>query len=412
MRISTQQIFTNAVSQMQQGQSELAQTQERIASGKQLLRPSDDPVAAAQILKLEREISRSDKFDGNIDVSQRRLQLEELTLNQIDTAADRLRELTVQAGSATLSSADRSSIANEVSGLQDMMLSLMNTQDVQGEYLFAGSQGGTQPFVRNNDGSFSYQGDDNQRFIQIGAELQIASTDAGAELFQVIADDIGVRPLGAAADVAALSVSVTDPSDGVFQAFSELNGDVTLNITNISAGVPGSYDYQLLDSAGNSLTGPTTAAVGTPVEFGGLSFDYTGSVPAADLGPVKLRAQQDQHSLLQTAETLITALQTPITDQASRDAFRATLVKVGDELDVAKEGSLKAITQLGSRLNTLDSAREVNADFKLFTETTLSQLEDLDYAAAISEFSLQELALQASQATFSRVSSLSLFNYL
>ena len=664
MRVSTQQIFNNAIAQMQKGQTNLAMTQERIASGKDMLRPSDDPIAAAQILKLERELARTDTFTENIGASERRLSQEELTLGSIDTAADRMKELTIQAGSITLTDADRKILAAELRQLQGSMLSLMNTKDVQGEYLYSGGLGHTQPFVQNGNGSFSYQGDDGQRFIQVGSELQIASSDSGRDAFVVIPDDIQVQLLGR--DTSLITAPTftdagADTVGAVYSAFSETAGDVEVVVRKIPGSNVGEYHYSILDSSGSAITAgdppvlqqdilfDTTDATADTVTFGGLTFDIgalsaasidvekqTGTTPdprvisneqvldtttyqafveaygsdinvattltsnagaaqydfvltnasgtaiTAPAGPpvitvtpalstitqptqvtisgdgtaflsftvtpftdaadptnnlltddtalavnisndpgslitgaaltdatttdystfaaangnvdvifrnnggtleydiqdgtatsviggfaalgagnlavpqmgidltvdaaavalalpnpgdttaggseialgaqvdtilsgqanVTIRATEGHHSLLQTAEELIAVLETPVVDDVTRTALSTALAKTLEELDIAKEGNLQVRTQLGARTNSLETAREVNADFKLFTESALSQLQDLDYAAAIAEFSLQEMALQASQATFARVNSLSLFNFL
>ncbi len=537
MRVSTQQIFNNAVSQMQKSQTSLAQTQERIATGKELLRPSDDPVAAAQILKLEREVSRTEKFEDNITATERRLQLEETTLDQIDTAIDRLKELTIQAGNGTLSDADRKTIAENVRQVQDSILSLMNTRDAQGEYLFSGSQGTTQPYIQNGDGSFSYQGDDGQRVIQVGPELQVPSSDSGRSIFEVVTDDVTISTRGESTNRASLvtGISVTDsdkleaftaqsgnltaavkvgiggaftyslrdssgaavsgsvngatdapldnlafatsPADtlslnglefsvnelpalggfndtrlsvGVYQGaapnevnstrainptmlssgdqyaqFAAVQGDLSVNFFDDGLGNPNSLTYTVTSEAGNTLVGATVYVPGSSdtitmqdggandlfsVKINGAQADST-SVTLRAQAEVDLQADQGHHSVLQTTQELITALETPITDSASRDALNKAVAKANEELVIAKEGNLQAQTMLGGRQNSLNTAKEVNADFKLFTQTALSQIQDLDYAAAISEFSLQEMALQASQATFTRVSSLSLFNF-
>ncbi|WP_207062411.1 flagellar hook-associated protein FlgL [Motiliproteus sp. SC1-56] len=407
MRISTLQTFNNAVDQMQQNQTRLAELQQQISSGKKLLRPSDDPIAAAQILKLNREVARLDKFEDNIDVTNRRLQLEELTLDQINTATDRIRELTIQAGNGTLTNEDRGFLAAEVRQLQDQIMGLMNTQDASGEYLFAGSLGFEKPFTRNGDNTFSYNGDDGQRFIQVAPEFSVASTDSGRSAFQVIPDEIGVGVLGAAGDVANVAVSVTDPDDGTFAAFSEANGDLVVEFSNVTGT---SYDYKVYDTATprNELVSVTGAVPGVPETFGGLTLDYTGSSDAT----VTLRAEQSRHSILTTAEELITALETPISSDLERDEYFAALDRVFEGLDISQTANIQLRTELGARQNSVESSADANADLKLFTESALSQLEDLDYAEALSEFALQETALQAAQSTFARVSQLSLFNFL
>src|SRR5690606_14481013 len=84
----------------------------------------------------------------------------------------------------SLSAEDRQSIAAELSEREDELLSLMNTRNARGEYLFSGFQGKTQPFVRGADGGYSYQGDEGQRKLQIASSLSIPISDSGKSIFQ------------------------------------------------------------------------------------------------------------------------------------------------------------------------------------------------------------------------------------
>src|SRR5690554_1785290 len=187
MRISTVQIFTNNVDNISKANNDLFRTQQQIATGKRVLQPSDDPLASAQIIKLKKEVARNDQFQGNIDVSRRRLELEEITLDQLNNINIRLREISIQAGSTVLSAADRQTLATEVEEMTKQMLGLMNTKDVQGEYLFSGYQGEQKTYEYNQDSKrYQFMGDDGRRMIQIGPDNRIASTDSGLELFEKI----------------------------------------------------------------------------------------------------------------------------------------------------------------------------------------------------------------------------------
>ncbi|MDR9467974.1 flagellar hook-associated protein FlgL [Marinospirillum sp.] len=91
-----------------------------------------------------------------------------------------------------------------------------------------------------------------------------------------------------------------------------------------------------------------------------------------------------------------------------KEAIRASM----DNIDIAFEQLSQTRSQIGSRQNTLEAVKTSNEDFELFAKKSLSELEDLDYAEAISRFHQQQMSLQAGQQAFSRVSGLSLFNYL
>jgi len=148
MRISTSQVFLSNLDNLTRTNTELFKTQQQLSTGKKVLQPSDDPLAAAQIIKLKKEVARNDQFQGNIDVSRRRLELEEIALDQLNNINIRLREITIQAGNGVLSAADRESLATEVDEMTQQMLGLMNTKDAQGEYLFAGFKGGDAAYVK------------------------------------------------------------------------------------------------------------------------------------------------------------------------------------------------------------------------------------------------------------------------
>ena len=83
-----------------------------------------------------------------------------------------------------------------------------------------------------------------------------------------------------------------------------------------------------------------------------------------------------------------------------------------EQFKVANERVLTAQTAIGSRSSSLEEQLNTNLDFELFTKTTLSSIQDLDYTEAITQLRLEEVILQASQATFTRVANLSLFDHL
>ncbi|MFT6916784.1 MAG: flagellar hook-associated protein 3 FlgL [Motiliproteus sp.] len=431
MRISTQQIYNSGVSNMQTGQSALAKTQEQISTGKNLNRPSDDPVAAAQILKLRREISAGDTYTDNISVSQRRLEQEETVVSQVKDASDRIKELALQGSNGTLTDQNRIGIADEIEQVQQFMLGLMNTRDVQGEFLFGGARGDVQPFDQDD---FSYAGDNEVRFIQTGPAAQVQSTDTGRAVFQVIPSKMDLqllnKPDGVEVSIQP-STSVGTVTD--FQQYVEENGnqDLTLVITGAVAADtadPSTADYQpatytVTNGAGTSWTGeidPLNTGASLEVDLTELGLDLELAPPAdpvifgttPESTSTAIRPEQSKHSILTSTQTLIDALRTPLANEDARSTFTATMAEGMDEVVVAQDRMIQTQAQLGGRMVTLQNQQAVNEDFSIQTQAALSVLEDLDYSEAISRFSFQEVALQAAQQTFSRVSQLSLFNYL
>jgi flagellar hook-associated protein 3 FlgL len=93
------------------------------------------------------------------------------------------RVLAVSAGNPTLSAANLQAMATELRGRYQELLGMANSKDGQGQYLFAGFKGDTQPFTQSS-GAGVYAGDQGQRMVQISGSRQVASTDNGQEIFK------------------------------------------------------------------------------------------------------------------------------------------------------------------------------------------------------------------------------------
>lgn len=183
MRLSTQQFFIQNLVNVQQSNANVFKYQQQMSTGKKLSKPSDDPLAATQINKFERLIARNEVFSRNVDVAERRLKLEESTLTLVIDTTLRIKDLSIQANNGGMSDADLKIIGAELEQLLGQLSGAVNTQDAQGEYLFSGFKGQTQPYQLDTAGNYVYRGDEGQRFLNVGENTTIASTDAGAGIF-------------------------------------------------------------------------------------------------------------------------------------------------------------------------------------------------------------------------------------
>lgn len=183
MRLSTQQFFIQNLTNVQQSNSQIFKYQQQLSTGQKLSKPSDDPLAATQINKFERLIARNDVFSRNVDVAERRLNLEESTLTLVVDSMQKIKELSVQANNGGLSDNDLNIIGTELNQLLGQLAGAVNTQDAQGEYLFSGFKGQTKPYQLDASDNYVYQGDSGQRFLNVGENTTVASTDAGASIF-------------------------------------------------------------------------------------------------------------------------------------------------------------------------------------------------------------------------------------
>ncbi len=423
LRVTTQQQFATSIDNMQKSNVKLDHLQQQISTGKRIMQPSDDPVAAAQVLKLERELAQYDKFDINIKAVDRRLTLQESVMQSFRTSLNRVKELTIQGSTGTLTDSDRASIAVNLKEEADFMAGLMNTKDSQGEYIFSGSKGNTKPYEKQPDGSYDYQGDDGQRKIQVSSDLFIPSNDSGQYLFESVATDLNTTVKGTFASRNPVSTPVVSAVKFENQASQdkftkEAGGLGDLSVT--VGGVAGALTYSVVDSKGSPVLDKNGAAIaGTAnaageVEFFGMKLTLAVPPTPAFAGSNvnKLHTAPVQKNILDVVQDFAKALEVPQTDQAKKDDFAKATTKMFENWDQASERNIESVTQLGSRLSFMEKVKSNNLDFTLFAKTSLSSIQDVDMPEAISKFKLEEITLQASQQIFGRLSALSLFDHI
>jgi flagellar hook-associated protein 3 FlgL len=284
MRISTIQAFNNGVQGIQRNYANATRTQEQISTGNRILTPADDPVASVRLLQLEQQQNVLTQYKDNLTAANNSLTQEEVTLNSVNTVLQRVRELAVQAGNGALSQADRSSIGAELRERENELLTLMNTRNARGEYLFSGYQGKSPPFVRGADGSYSYQGDEGQRKLQVASSLNLAISDNGKKIFEDVrnAGRISTSQLNSPLD-STLRVSSPVVTDEV--AFAGSPGFPTAGIEIVFRDAPDQLSFDAYkypwDGVAAALPGASGKLDDKPeqsdsYQFGGVSFKFDG----------------------------------------------------------------------------------------------------------------------------------------
>ncbi len=191
MKVSTSGMHQRSLNALLQQQSALNESQIKLSTGKKIVTPSDDPVIAARIIDLKQDMSMVSQYQDNIDTLDQRLSLEESTLRNVVNLMHRVRELTVQGLNDSNLFEDRRAIAAELDQINDTLLSLANTRNANGDYLFSGFQSNTQSFTKTTGtpNTYVYNGDANQRNIQISEIQQIADGHGGEAIFGTVGTD-------------------------------------------------------------------------------------------------------------------------------------------------------------------------------------------------------------------------------
>lgn len=218
MRISTSTLYEAGVTSINDQLAKLVKTQQQIATGRRILTPEDDPAAAALALEEEKALGVVNQYVENISRARSTLNLEETVLTSTSRVLQDARQLVVNAGNPTLSSANRAALATTLRGHYDELLSQANSKDGQGGYLFAGYKSSTQPFTQAT-GAGVYAGDQGQLKLQISASRQLAISDSGQDVF---------NPGVSGSDIfATLETFITALNSGAAITASNLNTALT-----------------------------------------------------------------------------------------------------------------------------------------------------------------------------------------
>lgn len=190
MKVSTNLFFNRASTQLATVQSSLSKTQEQLSTGKQITKPSDEPDKASLVTRLESELARQESYQSTLSTVEIKLSTQETALRNVSDVMYRIKELTVQANSDTMGKLDRESIAVEIESLRDQVLSLANTQDTSGNYIFAGSRVTEPSFGLNSQGLIDYQGDQSRMQVAVGDNRLMNVNRPGSDAFvRVVRDD-------------------------------------------------------------------------------------------------------------------------------------------------------------------------------------------------------------------------------
>ncbi len=402
MRISTALLYQTGSDSIGRSQSDLLRTQQQIAAGKRMLTAADDPVAAAQALVTRQSQGETDRYVANVSAAKDALGLNDSVLGQITEVLQNVRTSALEAGNGALTDADRSSVAADLKSHLDALLSLANSRDGNGNYLFSGFQTTTQPFAQTG-ATVAYSGDQGQRVLEVSPGRTMEISQTGSALFLGARTGNGTFVQSAAATNTGTGVV----GGGTVSNPAALDGHTYTLQFNVAGSVT-TYDVQDV-TAGTTVSTGNSYTAGSAIGVAGMQVTITGAPATGDSFTLAPAAPQ---SLFTTLANLASTLLVSGTTAAGRASITNGLNTGLQNIDQALEHVLSARSDTGAKLRELDTLTTGNDGRALQYQQTLSRLEDLDYNKALSHFAQQQVALEAAQKSFLKLTGLSLFEYL
>lgn len=427
MQISTKLFNEQQVAQFGKLNEKVQGIQEKISTGQNILKASDDPLAAVNLSAAKEQQSMLTQFENNIDSARRRLGLADSTLQESINVLTRISELTVQAANGAYGPNERLALLAEAQEMTKLMVEIANTRDAQGQSLFAGYKSAGVAFTMTPNGKIDYQGDRGVSALQISENMTIGTSLDGGTVFGRVDTGSGRKSVF---DLLQAAVSAIDPANDLsvqgsaiakaelrFElprdpeewSFSLTGTDGTATITASLA--DGKYsDLVTAINAQTAFTGVTAAynAVSNRVE---LTDPANGRIIMQDIS-IENVTSADAKTASNVYFSSIDGTGNEI-GQARRlgdsDLVVANLGK-----DIAAAVSHLSVQQayIGAQMNKAERQLDVVSQRKIAVSEDVARIGDADLAALVTELQAMLTNKDAAQQAFARIGQQSLFDFI
>jgi flagellar hook-associated protein 3 FlgL len=363
-RVSNYAQQTNSLQNIFRITDDLFKTQQEIASGKRISKPSDDPAGIRDALSLRTSIARSNQFVRNVDNNRIYLQAGESSLDSANINLIRAKELAVQELGGLATAETRGYAVSEVNQLIEQTFESANIK-VKNKFVFSGTAFRTQPFEQSGSGAV-YFGNSERFEIAVGSNTNSDFTLTGSETF---ANDLNPKlnkttklaSLNAGSGITLGSFNITDRSgnkgtvnissedtfDSLISKINELTINVTASINSRGSGLQLTDESSVISQA---LTVSEISGGNCALELGILG-QRDGNISGSNLNPVI------------TSETLISDLKggnglslnkINITNgAASGTVTLSSAATIGDVINLINSSSLNVTASINSSGNSL-----------------------------------------------------------
>ena len=425
MQVSTKLFNQQQLQQFSSTTEKLQDLQNKIGSGQNILKASDDPIGAVQLSGLNVVKGQIEQFERNVNSATDRITLLDKNLENLGSIMVRAQELVIQASSDTLGASDRETIALEVDEMKKEILSVANAQDSNGSFLFSGYKTNTMPFVEDISGKINYKGDRGLSSLSISESRVIETTLDGGTLFQsvknpsganvsifLMLEDISNSIRSASSGVA--SVKSTGIAELTFQ--NKNQGKWTFDLTGnlgtktITTEITGEDPSEFVKQINLSATGITatinddgktiklTDTTNGPIEIKNLSVYGINSAQKDPTSFFTVQPQDGAGNSIGKLQKLFDNNQLP---SKQIDNIASTQVHISNNRGA-----------VGARSYSLLRQTDLLADRRLAVEKDVGDINDADLAELVTNLQSMLTGMQASQQSFVKISQLNLFDYL
>ncbi|MBR0575975.1 flagellar hook-associated protein FlgL [Proteiniclasticum sp. BAD-10] len=227
MRITNNTLTGNYLRNLSKNLKNMQKYQDQLSSGKEVSRPSDNPMVVSRVMNLDTRLRENEQFKTNIDDALGWSSTADGALASASGTLLRARDLIIYGANGTLSDTDRSALVDEVKMLQGQLSQLFNT-NYDGRYIFGGQETTNPPFTMQ-DGVMTYGGDQEDLQREIAPKVGITLPSNGSTFTNVQGTAVGNESLGSLLQNVEKALE-----SGDLKALSgDLLGDMDKHIDNV-----------------------------------------------------------------------------------------------------------------------------------------------------------------------------------
>lgn len=395
MRLGSANLFDRALQNLYTRQTDLSSQQEKLTSGKNVNRASDDPTGVAQAERALTRITRIASDQRALDLQRNAVSLAESNLGDATGLVQKIRELVVSAGNGGYTAANRSSIAQQITGLRDQLLALANSTDTNGIPLFGGLGSASAPFTDTASGVV-FNGIAGQQAA--GTDSVPSAMDGQAVWMNVATGNgtfntsLGVANTGTAwTETGQVVTPGLVTGDNYSITFSVTAGVTTYNVVNTTSGATVATAQPYKDGQAITFDGLAITARGAPAQGDTLSITPSTTT-----------------NLFKVIDDAITGIGSSTSNNKVSQAVTLALAQI----DTGMLHLQAARSQAGEWLNRADNIQNAQEGRSVQLAADKSRAEELDMVKGISDFTRLQTGYQAALQSYAQVQKLSLFNYI
>ncbi len=396
MRLGSANIFDRTLQNLYKRQEDLSSQQDKLSSGRNVSRASDDPTGMAQIERAQTRIARVATEQRALQVQRNAITQAESTLGDAGSLMQNIRESVIGAGNGAYDTGDRAALAQQMTGWREQLFALANRTDTNGIPLFGGLGSASAPFTDATTG-VTFNGIAGQR---ASTDISVPGTMNGQAIWMSLPSGNGTFEVG----LGGANVGSMWTDSGQVTSAAALTGHNYSVTFSVIAGVT---TYDVLDTTTATPVAPAARPYvpGQAIGFDGLSFAANGTPANGDAIQI---APSIQTNIFKVIDDAINGIKTATSGNLVNQTNSLAL----SQIDAGMSRLQSARSQAGDWLNRVDHIDSAQQGRTVQLIADKSKVEEIDMVKGISDFTRFQTGYQAALQSYAQVQKLTLFNFI